>query len=146
MKQFSPFGWHGIAANESPRRQAEAVRGMDRVQGCGKHTMRKGAAHRGLQSVAVRCSLNFPKIDGASRCHDVRSNRHPILPKSGKSVACYSAFNLPACGASIGRGLVHIGGVLRPSVREALAAFVKPGSVVTPPFLLIPKIHEVSHV
>lgn len=88
----------------------------------------------GLTSAGVSGKVRLPNLDR-------RSNRLSLLPRNGKSIAAYSAVEAPI--VSSGR-LSHIGGVQRPHVREAVAAYLGPGSVV-PCLFYFPNL-EVPHV
>lgn len=91
-------------------------------------------AGEGLTSAGVSGKVRLPNLDR-------RSNRLSLLPRNGKSIAAYSAVEAPI--VSSGR-LSHIGGVQRPHVREAVAAYLGPGSVV-PCLFYFPNL-EVPHV
>lgn len=77
--------------------------------------------------------LNFPN-------YRRRSRRLCVAPQREKSG--FSCF----CHQSTSRGVGYILAEQRPGVREAPAAFDKPGSVVLPFFVSNPKIIEVHHV
>lgn len=87
----------------------------------------------GLTSAGVSGKVSFPNLDR-------RSNRLSILPKNRKSIAAYSAVEAPAVSSGL---LSHIGRVQRLHVREAVAAYLGPGSVV-PCLFYFPNL-EVPH-
>ena len=141
---MSPHGLNGATVSKSPRRQADTVRGKGKGNRClEQHTMCMAA----VESVACGTVLQFVGLYGNVKTpnYQSRNKRLSSLPKAGRSLVHVSAYiSVP----EVYPAAVTIGRVQRPACREVLAAFGRPGSVVTLPFSFNPKSQttEVSHV